>query len=1139
MLKKYLLTIVQMLAVTAVLFGGVNQGWTAPTTSPGMQPDYYETPNWAYSPALRKFVDGLPKLYATGSVLADADNNLGQYLPVADPDITSYPGSDYYEIELVQYREQMHSDLPPLVLANGSKMDPGTTGGTLMRGYRQTNTADTNLLEPHYLGPIIIATKDRPVRVKFTNALDPNSRLFIPVDTTLMGSGTYEINYNPETNAPITLTSGSFSDNRATLHLHGGRSPWISDGTPHQWITPVGDTSGYPKGSSVAYVPDMWYDASGTKITEATYPGSNCAGQTTCAVAGATNNPGPGSQTFYWTNQQSSRLMFYHDHASGITRLNVYVGEAAGYVVTDSAEATLVGNGAIPPAADTIPLVVQDKTFVDDTTIAATDPTWAWGSEPFTGTAGVDPMTPVKGDFWWPHVYMPAQNPYNPDFSGINAMGRWHYGPWFWPPTPECGSSAQAVPPYCISLGAVPNTYYGGANPNQPPEIPGTPDPSWGAGAFLDTPVINGTAFPTLNVDPKAYRFKVLNASHDRFFNLQLYLAANKADPNTAAEIAAGGTPNFSTSTDATELTEVVMVPASSTTGFPASWPTDGREGGVPSPLYRGPAMIQIGSEGGFLPAPVVLYNHPISYNLDVTMFNVGNVLPLAQGGGTLILGPAERADVIIDFSKYAGKTLILYNDAPTAYPALDPHYDYYTGAPNRTDMGGAPAIPAGVGPNIRTIMQITVNAGADSTALVDDYNTTTLTNLQTAFKATGLGGGNVFAGSQEPVIVGQGEYNLAYNKTFPVTWPYWGVSRISDNSISFMKTDGTYVNNYSMKPKAIHDEMGGTFDEYGRMSAKLGLEVPFSNAAISTFALQNYDDPPTEIVAKDEVQIWKFTHNGVDTHPIHFHLFEVQLINRVGWDGFIRKPDANELGWKETVRMSPLEDTIVALRPVRPRVPFAIPESIRPLNPARPINIGDTEGFSQIDPLTGAALATPTVNVMHNFGHEYVFHCHILSHEENDMMRPLVLNPNAKTEILWRNNGSGLNAVWYMDGVTIKSAVSLDSVPDLTWKIVGVGDFNSDGKPDILWRNTTSGLNVVWYMEGATITSGGNLDSLTDMTWSIVATGDFNSDIYTDILWRNNISGENKVWYMNGYTKIGEESLLAVADNTWKIVGK
>ena len=39
----------------------------------------------------------------------------------------------------------------------------------------------------------------------------------------------------------------------------------------------------------------------------------------------------------------------------------------------------------------------------------------------------------------------------------------------------------------------------------------------------------------------------------------------------------------------------------------------------------------------------------------------------------------------------------------------------------------------------------------------------------------------------------------------------------------------------------------------------------------------------------------------------------------------------------------------------------------------------------------------------MANFGHEYTWHCHILSHEENDMMRPVIFNTNAVTNILWR----------------------------------------------------------------------------------------------------------------------------------------
>jgi FtsP/CotA-like multicopper oxidase with cupredoxin domain len=979
----------RLFVITGLVAAMAAPAWAVtPMPNPGGVPDYFATPNWANSPPLRKFVDTLPLLNAAGA------NNLGQYIPVAIPDTTTYPGSDYYEIELGQYSEKMHSDLP----------------ATRLRGYRQTNTTDATVSQFHYLGPLIIAQKDRPVRVKFTNSLPTGAggNLFVPVDTSIMGSGPFEINYDPVTKLPAPTNSGTFTQNRADLHLHGGRTPWISDGTPHQWITPAGETTTYPKGVSVVNVPDM-------------------------------PNPGPGSQTYYWTNQQSARLMFFHDHAWGITRLNVYVGEAAGFLLQDPTEQALVTAGLIP--ADQIPLIIQDKTFVDEATIGATDPTWNWGTVP--GSA-------VTGDLWWPHVYMPAQNPFNPDLSGINAFGRWHYGPWFYPPTPVCGSSPDAVKPYCIEFGPVANPLYNPAcdpatAPNgfcQPPEMPGTPNPSWGAEAFLDTPLVNGTAYPTLTVDPKAYRLRILNAAHDRFLNLQMYKAspivsgitlvsggsgytsaptvsliggggtgANATatiDPATGAVVAieltsvgsgytsapavaltgGGGTGATATAAIYIPPTEVGMVPAAPTSGFPANWPADGREGGVPDPATRGPAMIQIGTEGGFLPQPVLLPNQPVKWNVDPTMFNVGNVLQQSQGGGTLFLGPAERADVIVDFSQYAGQTLLLYNDAPTAFPALDPHYDYYTGAPDRRDMGGYGPIPPGFGPNVRTVMQIKVT-GAGGVAPPDGYNPATLTALQNAFTSTPTTPG-VFQQGQPPIIVGQTAYNSTYNTTFPATWPNWGLSRISDTSISFMRPDGTLASNFPMKPKAMHDEMGATFDDYGRMSAKLGLEVPFVNAAIANFVLQNYVDPPTEIVKPGEVQIWKITHNGVDTHPIHFHLFEVQVVNRVGWDGFIRTPDPNELGWKDTVRIAPLEDTIVALRAVLPTVPFMVPQSVRPLNPATPL--GSTMGFSQTDTTDGGNLTPLQTNQMYNFGHEYVWHCHILSHEENDMMRSVVV---------------------------------------------------------------------------------------------------------------------------------------------------
>ena len=196
----------------------------------------------------------------------------------------------------------------------------------------------------------------------------------------------------------MNVTPFYYTENRAEIHLHGGATPWISDGTPHQWITPAGEYTPYPKGASVYNVPDM-------------------------------PDPGNGSVTLFYTNQQSARLMFYHDHSHGITRLNVYAGEAGAYLLTDPVEQDMIAGtnttGVNPTnlqvLPDTgIPLIIQDKTFVDNTTIAAQDPTWNWGS---------DPGNPMTGDLWFPHVYMTAQNPY--DDTGVNPYGRWHYGPWF------------------------------------------------------------------------------------------------------------------------------------------------------------------------------------------------------------------------------------------------------------------------------------------------------------------------------------------------------------------------------------------------------------------------------------------------------------------------------------------------------------------------------------------------------------------------------------------------------------------------------------------------------------------------------------------------------------------------------------
>ncbi len=105
---------------------------------------------------------------------------------------------------------------------------------------------------------------------------------------------------------------------------------------------------------------------------------------------------------------------------------------------------------------------------------------------------------------------------------------------------------------------------------------------------------------------------------------------------------------------------------------------------GIPDPTTAGPSWIQIGTEGGFTPAPVVIPPKPIGYNLDPAYFNFGIV-----NQHSLFLMAAERSDVVVDFSAFAGKTLILYNDSPAPVPAGAAPYDYYTGDGNLVSVPG------------------------------------------------------------------------------------------------------------------------------------------------------------------------------------------------------------------------------------------------------------------------------------------------------------------------------------------------------------------------------------------------------------------------------------------------------------------
>ncbi len=228
-------------------------------------PDYFGKPNWAWTPIIPKFVDSLPGLGAANASTTGPNN----YIPIAVKDTTTFPGSDYYTLELDEYQQQFHSSLGPATL----------------RGYRDVNGATPADQANHYLGPLIIAQRGTPVRVKFINNLPTGTTggltgngglLFLPTDTSYMGAGL----------GPDRVST--YSQNRADLHLHGGDTPWISDGTPHQWITPAGERHGYAL-------------LQGRQFPErARHGGPVGSGKPIENPAGD-----DGMGTYYWTNQQS------------------------------------------------------------------------------------------------------------------------------------------------------------------------------------------------------------------------------------------------------------------------------------------------------------------------------------------------------------------------------------------------------------------------------------------------------------------------------------------------------------------------------------------------------------------------------------------------------------------------------------------------------------------------------------------------------------------------------------------------------------------------------------------------------------------------------------------------------------------
>jgi hypothetical protein len=279
---------------------------------------------------------------------------------------------------------------------------------------------------------------------------------------------------------------------------------------------------------------------------------------------------------------------------------------------------------------------------------------------------------------------------------------------------------------------------------------------------------------------------------------------------------------------------------------------------------------------------------------------------------------------------------------------------------------------------------------------------------------------------------------------------------------------------------------------DYGRMDIRMGSTPnPLTPSVGAGFVvgLARYIDPPTEIVNNGELTLWRIGHLGVDSHALHFHLFDVQVVNRVDWSNVVKPPYPDEIGWRDTIRTNPMEDIIVAFRPHAPILPFQVPNSNRLLDPTTPA--GSTINFLPVAPPAGVAAVAQVSNVLTNFGWEYVWHCHMLGHEENDFMRPLVMivppavTPTTLTAVGSSNPTTGVPqvALQWVDTdpvpatvtITIQRATDVGFTIGLTNTSAALTSFAPGGLvSSFTWTDTTVAANTTYFYRVFATNAGG-----------------------------------------------------------------
>ncbi|HEY7863739.1 MAG TPA: hypothetical protein VIE39_08765 [Thermoanaerobaculia bacterium] len=162
----------------------------------------------------------------------------------------------------------------------------------------------------------------------------------------------------------------------------------------------------------------------------------------------------------------------------------------------------------------------------------------------------------------------------------------------------------------------------------------------------------------------------------------------------------------------------------------------------------------------------------------------------------------------------------------------------------------------------------------------------------------------------------------------------------------------------------------------------------------------------------------------------------------------------------------------------------------------------------------------------------------------------PGSLEPNdGKTDILFRNETTGVMKAWIMNGTVVAKEIALTATMPTSWHVVGAGFFDADSPDpwsDIVWFNPASGEVQVWLMKE---TSPGATDGTavaqqvlvgfeTNLAWNAKAVVDLQQDGRPDILFRKEATGNMRTWWLTG-TALSGVVPLSVPDTAtpWKLV--